>query len=69
MSSNVKNGIVKWFDDQKGFGFIKCDNKDYFVHFREIKTKGFKTLTEGMLVQFDVGESKKGPIAVNVTVD
>lgn len=51
-------GIVKWFDDKLGYGFIGCDEieKDVFVHFKEIKMKGFKTLNEGDVVEFDFDE-------------
>lgn len=61
-------GTVKWFNDQKGFGFIAGQDRDYFVHFREIQTKGFKTLKEGDKVSFDVGVSDRGPLAKNVQV-
>lgn len=63
------NGTVRWFNDQKGFGFIQCDNKDYFVHFKEIQTPGFKTLKEGDRVSFDVGKSHKGDIAMKVSIN
>jgi len=64
----MKNGIVKWFNDQKGFGFIASDNQDYFVHFKEIQGQGFKSLKEGDKVSFESGSSPKGPIAKNVVV-
>lgn len=61
------NGKVKWFNDDKGFGFIKSeDGKDVFVHFSAINMGGRKTLTEGDSVEFDVVASEKGPKAANV---
>ncbi len=61
-------GRVKWFNDQKGFGFITGeDNKDVFVHFSAIMDNGFKSLKEGENVQYDVVSSDKGPKAANVT--
>ncbi len=60
-------GKVKWFNEAKGFGFIeKEDGGDVFVHFSEIQGDGFKTLTEGEEVSFDVIESPKGPKASHV---
>lgn len=61
-------GIVKWFNDEKGFGFITQDNggADVFVHFRAITGEGFKTLAEGQKVSFDVEQGQKGPQAANV---
>ena len=61
-------GTVKWFNESKGYGFISPEEgKDVFVHFSEIKMEGFKTLTEGQVVQFDVTDGPKGPQASNVT--
>tara|TARA_Y100000310_G_C20235625_1_gene602267 strand:- start:121 stop:354 length:234 start_codon:yes stop_codon:yes gene_type:complete len=67
----MKQGTVKWFDSKKGYGFISesesnDDDKDYFVHFSEIKSDGFKTLNEGQKVSFDIGESTRGLVATNV---
>lgn len=60
-------GVVKWFNDKKGFGFIQGeDGKDVFVHFSGIQSEGFKTLKEGIDVTFDVIDSDKGPKADNV---
>ncbi len=65
----MQNGKVKWFSNDKGFGFITAeDGKDYFVHFSGISGEGYKTLQEGADVTFEVGEGEKGPIAVNVSV-
>ncbi len=60
-------GTVKWFNDQKGFGFISRENgKDCFVHFSAIQGEGFRSLTEGERVEFDVVDGAKGPAAENV---
>jgi cold shock protein len=62
-------GTVKWFNEEKGYGFIAQDNgPDVFVHFRAITGDGFRTLTEGQKVQFDVTQGQKGPQAENVSV-
>ena len=62
-------GTVKWFNNQKGFGFISDqDGNDVFVHYSGLKMEGFKTLEEGAKVEFDVTDGQKGPQAVNVTV-
>jgi len=63
----VAEGTVKWFSDQKGYGFIEVeDDKDVFVHHSAIDGAGFKTLAEGDQVSFDVEEDAKGPSAKNV---
>ncbi len=65
----MSNGMVKWFNEKKGFGFIeRNDGPDVFVHHTGINATGFKSLTEGEQVSFDVEEGPKGPRAVNVTV-
>ena len=64
-----QTGRVKWFDEKKGFGFIEREHgNDVFVHFRAITGDGFKTLTDGQEVQFDVEDGQKGPQALNVSV-
>jgi CspA family cold shock protein len=63
----MSEGIVKWFDEKKGFGFIESDEgEDLFVHFSAIQKEGFKTLSEGQRVQFDAQAGPKGPAAANV---
>jgi CspA family cold shock protein len=63
----MEKGIVKWFNDQKGFGFIERDgDTDVFVHHSAISGSGFKTLDEGDSVSFDVEQGAKGAAAVNV---
>jgi len=65
----LANGIVKWFSDKKGFGFIEQeDGPDVFVHHSNINATGFKSLKEGDRVTFNIEQGKKGPTAVNVTV-
>ena len=64
----MEEGIVKWFNDRKGFGFIEReDGGDVFVHHSGISGSGFKTLAEGDQVTFDVEQGAKGPSAQNVT--
>ncbi len=64
----MEKGTVKWFNAEKGFGFIsREDGSDVFVHFSAINMEGFKTLEEGQEVQFEVVEGEKGPQATNVT--
>jgi len=64
----VAKGTVKWFNDQKGYGFITQDDggPDVFVHFSAISGQGFKTLTEGQAVEFEVTQGPKGAQAANV---
>lgn len=64
----MAQGTVKWFNDAKGYGFIQAEGKDYFVHHSGIEGRGFKSLTEGDEVSFDIepGKGGKGPQAVNV---
>ena len=65
----MASGIVKWFNEKKGYGFIEQeDGPDVFVHHSGINMSGFKTLREGERVAFDIEEGQKGPAAVNVTV-
>jgi len=65
----VSTGIVKWFNESKGYGFIVPDDgsEDLFVHYSEIQMEGFAKLNEGEKVQYEVAEGKKGPCATNVT--
>ncbi|HGI0195317.1 TPA: cold-shock protein [Streptococcus pyogenes] len=64
----MAQGTVKWFNAEKGFGFIPTENgQDVFAHFSAIQTNGFKTLEEGQKVAFDVEEGQRGPQAVNIT--
>ncbi len=63
----MNKGTVKWFNNQKGYGFITDEEgKDVFVHYTGLNMEGFKTLDEGQEVEFDVIEGTKGPQAVNV---
>lgn len=63
----MKKGTVKWFNAEKGFGFISVEGEDdIFVHFSAIQSEGYKTLEEGQLVEFTVTEGSKGPQAANV---
>ena len=66
----MAEGIVKWFNDKKGYGFIEQENgPDVFVHHSNINAQGFKSLKEGDRVTFDIEQGQKGPTAVNVTVN
>ncbi len=63
----MKQGTVKWFNADKGYGFITTDDGDVFVHFSAINKDGFKSLDEGQKVTLDVEDSDRGPQAANVT--
>jgi cold shock protein len=66
----MSNGIVKWFNESKGYGFIQQENggPDVFVHHSGINAIGFKSLCEGDKVDFEIEQGKKGPAAVNVNI-
>ncbi|TKB44127.1 transcription antiterminator/RNA stability regulator CspE [Thalassotalea mangrovi] len=66
--TNSVTGVVKWFNEDKGFGFLTPSEggKDVFVHFRSIVSEGFKSLAEGQQVQFTIEQGQKGPQAANV---
>ena len=65
----MNNGTVKWFNAEKGFGFITGeDGKDVFAHFSQIQKEGFKELFEGQEVEFEITEGQKGPQASNIVV-
>ncbi len=64
----MQKGTVKWFNNQKGYGFISDESgKDVFVHYSALNMEGFKSLEEGAAVEFEVEQGEKGPQAVNVT--
>ena len=67
---STTTGIVKWFNDEKGFGFISQENggPDVFAHFRQIKGDGFKSLAEGQRVEFTVAQGQKGLQAEDIVV-
>ena len=65
----MAEGIVKWFNERKGYGFIQQDTvPDVFVHYSSIQSTGFKTLADGQRVSFDVEENERGPVAKNVNI-
>ncbi|GMU84398.1 MAG: cold-shock protein [Phycisphaerales bacterium] len=65
----MSQGTVKWFNDTKGFGFIRAeDGADVFVHHTEIRAEGFRTLKEGQQVEYDLASGPKGPKATNVRI-
>lgn len=67
----MANGTVKWFSDQKGYGFIAPEDgsQDIFVHYSAIEGDGFRTLQEGQAVDYETGDGRKGPEARNVKVN
>lgn len=65
---STQQGNVKWFDAQKGFGFITAEDKDVFVHISAVRASGIDTLMEGDSVMFDQQSGPKGPSAVNISV-
>ena len=62
----MKTGRVKWFNDKKGYGFIEAEGNEYFAHFSEIQTEGFKTLNQDETVSFNPGISPKGKVAKQI---
>jgi len=65
----MANGIVKWFNNDKGFGFISVEGgDDVFAHFSAIQTDGYKTLEEGQKVSFNIAQGARGPQAENITI-
>ena len=67
----MSTGTVKWFNSERGYGFITPDDggKDLFVHHSEVKTTGYVTLEDGQKVEYEVGEGRKGPCAKNVVAN
>jgi CspA family cold shock protein len=69
MSDQIENGTVKWFNDEKGYGFVSRESgDDVFVHFTSINAEGRRTLKEGQSVTFEVTAGEKGPQAENVSI-
>lgn len=68
MGYKMQNGIVKWFNEKKGYGFLSSQGKDYFIHYNEIKAEGFKTLKEGDKVHFEPSSTQKGLVAKNLSL-
>ena len=69
MSQEVKKGVVKFFNEQRGFGFIvDAEGNEFFVHYLAIITEGFKTLKDGANVNFQIEKTNRGPKAINVSV-
>ena len=64
----MTQGTVKWFNTQKGFGFIATEDRDVFVHISAVQAAGMDTLTEGDAVMFDLESTDKGPAAINLSV-
>lgn len=69
MDLDMQAGIVKWFNDSKGFGFVSSEGKDFFIHYNEIQSQGFKSLKEGDKVKFTPEQSSKGPVCRGLTVE
>ena len=65
----MQQGLVKWFNAEKGYGFIASNGKDYFAHYKEIQSEGFKNLKEGDKVSFEGSASPKGPTAKFIRVE
>jgi CspA family cold shock protein len=63
-----KSGTVKWFNGQKGFGFIQTEDRDVFIHISAVHAAGLDSLQEGAAVSFDLEDGPKGPSAVNITI-
>jgi len=66
--TTMTQGTVKWFNAQKGFGFIATEDKDVFVHITAVQAAGIDTLTEGDAVMFDLETTDKGPAAINISI-
>lgn len=64
----MQEGLVKWFQNERGYGFIESQSQDFFVHYKDIQSSGFKTLNAGDKVSFDASKNEKGRVAKNVTV-
>ena len=64
-----KSGTVKWFNGQKGFGFIQTEDRDVFIHISAVHAAGLDSLQEGAAVSFDLEDGPKGPSAVNITIN
>lgn len=62
------NGTVRWFNSQKGYGFVESEGKDYFIHFKEINMPGYKSIKEGDKVSFEPSMSPKGIVATKLVV-
>ncbi len=62
------NGTVKWFNDEKGYGFVEANGKDYFLHYKEIQLNGFRKAVQGDKVTFEPGSSPKGLVAKTVII-
>jgi CspA family cold shock protein len=69
MDVDIMIGTVTWFSDEKGYGFVQSEKKDYFVHYKEINGEGFKSLKQGDKVIFEPASSPKGLVAKNLRKD